>query len=151
MKKHVNLENITILDLLYILTKKYNGNTALQIQERGLMRKLSYDDLREKSVGVSSFLIKRGIEKATHIAILSENRPEWAIAFFGIISAACVTVPIDAKLSMKEITFILNDSGAKVLLVSGKFWDWVISQRKDFPNLEYIISFDPCKADGVFN
>ena len=149
MKKQVNLENITILDLLYVLTKKYNGKTALKIKEKKSMRQLSYDDLRERSVDVSAFLIKSGIEKGTHIAILSENRPEWAVAFFGIISAACVTVPIDAKLSINEISFILKDCGAQCIFVSAKFLDTILAHKQHFPHLKHIVSFDPTSTENV--
>ncbi len=149
MKRQVDLENITILDLLYILTKKYNGKPALQTKTKDGMQILTYDELRERSVGVSSFLIEKGIEPQTHIAILTENRPEWAIAFFGIISAACVTVPVDAKLSIKETLFILNDSQAKCLFVSKKFLDEILSHKEELPNLKYIICLDQCLKEGV--
>jgi long-chain acyl-CoA synthetase len=150
MRKQVNLENIGILDLLYILTKKYNGKAALQAKDGDILRKISYDGLREKSVGVSTFLIEKDIAKGTHIAILSENRPEWAITFFGIISAACVTIPIDAKLSIKEILFILNDSGAECIFVSGKFLDLICSQRNQIPKLRYLVCFDSHDKQDVF-
>ncbi len=149
MKKHVNLENVGILDLLYILTKKYNAKPALQIREDGKLKVVTYDDLRERSVAISTFLIEKQIPKGAHIAILSQNRPEWAIAFFGIISAACVTVPIDAKLSLKEITFILNDSGAEVLFVSGSFLDLIYPVRQEFKSLKYIVSFDCPDESGI--
>ncbi|MFA5272439.1 MAG: AMP-binding protein [Candidatus Omnitrophota bacterium] len=150
MKKHVNLENVGILDLLYILTKKYNQKSALQIKEEGVLRKITYDDLRERSVGVSTFLIEKQIQKGAHVAILTENRPEWAITFFGIMSAACVTVPIDAKLSLKEITFILNDSKAEVLFVSGDFIDLIYPVRNEFKNLKVIVCFEKTAYNDIF-
>jgi len=150
MKKRVNLENVTILDLLYILTKKYSRKPALQIKEKDRIRTITYDELRERSVAVSSFIIEKGIRERTPIAILSENRPEWAIAFFGIISSACITVPIDSKLSPKEIIFILNDCGAECIFTSGKFLNLIIENKKDkLPNIKYIISFDPSDKAGV--
>ncbi len=151
MKKHLNLDNVGILDLLYILTKKYNAKPALQIKKAGQLSAVTYDDLRERSVGVSTFLIEKQIPKGAHIAILSENRPEWAIAFFGIISAACVTVPIDAKLSLKEIIFILNDSKSECIFVSGDFAQIIISHRSEFPLLKHIVCFSKVEApDTVY-
>ena len=105
------------------------------------MRSISYDELREKSVGISSFLIEKNIPEGTHAAILTENRPEWAVAFFGIISSGCVTVPVDAKLSITEMLFILNDSGAKCLFTSKKFLNEILAQRDALPHLEYILCF----------
>jgi long-chain acyl-CoA synthetase len=149
MKKNVNLANITILDLLFILTKKYGSKPALQIKDDDGLRAVSYDDLRERSVGVSSFLIKNDIKPNSHIAILSENRPEWAIAFFGIISAACITIPVDAKLSAKEINFILSDSEAECICVSESFLKTVLELKNDLPRLKHIVCFDKCDDDNV--
>jgi len=150
MKKYINLENIGILDLLYILTKKYNAKPALQIKEDGKLRIISYDDLRERSVGVSTFLIDKQIPKGTHVAILSENRPEWAIAFFGIVSAACVTVPIDAKLSLKEMLFILNDSKSECIFVSEGFVKTVCEHKNELPLVKYVVCFSKTSIPGVF-
>jgi len=149
MKKQINLENVTILDLLYLLTKKYNGKPALQIKEKAGIRSLSYDELRENSVGVSSFIIEKDIREGTPIAILSENRPEWAVALFGIISAACVTVPIDAKLSLREILFILNDSKAECLFLSKKFLDQIVSHRHKLAHVKYLVCFDAPHGQDV--
>lgn len=149
MKKHVNLENVGILDLLYILTKKYNSRPALRIKEKGAMQVVSYDDLRERSVGVSTFLIDRQIPKGAHIAILSENRPEWAIAFFGIVSAACVTVPVDAKLSLREMLFIINDSQSQCVFVSGDFLETVYTHKNEIPLVKYIVCFSESQLEGV--
>lgn len=151
MRKEVNLENITILDLLYVLTKKYGGQPALQAKDKGKIVSISYDDLRQRSVDVSAFLIKNDIKPDAHIAILSENRPEWAAAFFGIISSACVTIPVDAKLSIKEVTFILNDSQSECLFVSKKWLDEILKNRDSFVHLKYIVSFDSCEKEGVIN
>ncbi|MDD4954898.1 MAG: AMP-binding protein [Candidatus Omnitrophica bacterium] len=150
MKKHVNIENVGILDLLYILTKKYNSKPALQIKEGGKLTKVSYDDLRERSVGASTFLIEKQIPKGAHIAILSENRPEWAIAFFGIISAACVTVPIDAKLSLREIFFILNDSKSECIFVSEDFVKTIYEHKNELPFVKHIICFGKTEIPGIF-
>ncbi len=150
MKKHVNLDNVGILDLLYILTKKYNQKAALQIKDKDTFRKITYDDLRERSVGVSMFLIDKQIQKGARVAILTHNRPEWAIAFFGTISAACITVPIDTKLSLKEITFILNDSGTEVLFVSIDFLKMIYPIRSEFKNLKVIVCFEKPEQNDVF-
>lgn len=151
MKRQVDLKNVTILDLLYILTKKYNGHPALQVKEKDVLRIITYDQLREQSVGVSTFLIEEAFGPQTPVALLTENRPEWAIAFFGIISAACITVPLDAKLSLKEITFILNDSGAQCIFLSGKFLDVILEHKDTFPHLKHIVCFDSHQKQGVFS
>ena len=150
MQKQVDLDNITILDFVYELTKKYGSNPALQVKDKNQIQTITYDELRERSVGASAFLIEKGVEPKSHIAILTENRPEWAISFFGIMSSACVTVPVDAKLSITETLFILNDSGAQVLFTSGKMLKAIMEVREQLPAIKHIVCMDPCEHEGVY-
>jgi len=55
------------------------------------------------------------------IGILSENRPEWPLAYLGILAAGKTVVPIDAALKIEEITRVINDAGLKALFVSPQF------------------------------
>lgn len=52
------------------------------------------------------------------MAILSENRPEWAIAYLAVASIGAINVPLDARLSREEVEKLLQDSGAKLILIS---------------------------------
>jgi long-chain acyl-CoA synthetase len=140
---------IDLLELIYTITKKYNTRPALQIKDKQGTISLTYDQLRERSVAFSAYLIKHNIGPQTHIAILSENRPQWAVAFFGIISAACVTIPIDAKLSMTEIIFILNNAKVECLVVSGKFFQQIALCRGQLPLVKNIFCFDSVESTDV--
>jgi len=145
MKKS-NLNNLTVVKLFETINKKYGDRTALQIKTRlGEFEKYSFKALGKRSIDVFSTLARLGIKKGDRIAILSESRPEWAIAFFGIISCAAVVVPLDVKLSEKEIQFILNDSQAKCLFVSGSYLHKVKKLRSVLPYIEKIILMDDIK------
>ncbi len=149
MAKEV-LENITIHDILEVINKKYGDVTALQIKEEGgNFRKLSYVELGRRAVDVSSALIKLGIEKYDRVAILSESRPEWAIACFGITACGAIIVPIDAKLGEKEVQFILNDSQAKCVFVSEKHFGTIDNSKTALPHIKNIITFDNVKHGDV--
>jgi len=137
------LKNITIMDILEAINKKYGRAPALRIIKPDTSSKeISYLKLGRRVVTVSSALIAFGVKKGDRVAILSENRPEWAIAFFGIISSAATTVPVDVKLSEKEIQFILNDSEAKCVFVSEKYLPIIDNLRDVLPHLERVIALD---------
>ena len=141
------LKNITIHDVLEVINKKYGDVTALQIKEKnGSYRKISYVNLGRRAVDVSSTLLKLGIEKGDRVAIFSESRPEWAIAAFGIISCGGIIVPIDVKLSEKEVQFILNDSQTKFICVSEKHIGVVNNLKAALPHIKDIIFFDDSDA-----
>lgn len=122
MNNNVDINNIgDIIEFLEKTNKKYGNKTALQIKDGQDYRKLSYIELGNKTIDVSSTLIKLKVQKGDRVAILSENRPEWVIAFFGIISCGAIVVPLDIKLKEKELTYILNDSGAEYVFASQNF------------------------------
>src|SRR5207237_309609 len=61
-----------------------------------------------------------GIKPGDRVALLSENRPEWSIADLAILSLGGVNVPIYTTQAVDQVEYILNDSGARVLFVSGR-------------------------------
>lgn len=137
------LKNITIKDILETINKKYGNKTALRIKnEDGSFREISYTKLGRRVVSISSVLINLGIKKGDRVAIFSENRPEWAAAYFGIITCGCVILPLDVKLTDAEIRFILNDSQAKCIFTSNGYITTIDRLRGSLPHLKNIILFD---------
>jgi len=137
------LLNVTIGDILETINKKYGNKTALRIKnDDGSFRDISYVKLGRRTVSISSVLINLGVNKGDRVAILSENRPEWATAYFGIMSCGGTILPVDVKLADAEIRFILNDSEAKCIFLSGKYLDTIDRLRNDLPHLKNVILFD---------
>lgn len=112
-----------ILELLEEAKRNYSTKAALQITSQGNVRKLTYRELGQRVIRVSSRLIESGIRYSDTVAILSENRPEWAIAFFGILASGAIAVPLDTRLKGKELEYILNHSKVRAAFVSGRHLD----------------------------
>jgi len=95
-------------------------------------------------------LFAAGIQPKDRVALISENRPEWSIADLAILSLGAVTVPLYTTQAVEQIEFILKDSGARALVVSG---GRVLKHaRKGFEKLEqieHVIVFDPDKAPDL--
>src|SRR5919109_3373294 len=79
---------------------------------------ISARELYRDAVGISRALTSWGIRKGDRIAILSENRPEWATAEFGTLLIGGVVVPIYSTLTAEQSAFMLADSAARVAFVS---------------------------------
>jgi len=79
---------------------------------------ISSAELYRNVVGMARALASWGIGKGDRVAILSENRPEWTITDFAILSLGAVTVPIYSTQTSEQTAFILNDSGARLIAVS---------------------------------
>jgi len=95
-------------------------------------------------------LAELGMHRGDRIALISENRPEWSIVDFAILSIGAITVPIYTTQSVDQIQFILKDSGARALLISG---GRVLKRaREGFESseqLENVIVFDSESAEGL--
>lgn len=79
---------------------------------------ISCAELHASVIKVAAALESWGIRKGERVAILSENRPEWAIADFACLASGIVDVPIYPTLTAQQAAYILRDSGARAAFVS---------------------------------
>jgi acyl-CoA synthetase (AMP-forming)/AMP-acid ligase II len=101
-------------------------------------REFSYAQLDTMANGVARALGRRGLSRGDRVAILSANRTEYLAAYYGIMRAGFVAVPVNFKFPRQTIHFILRDCGAKLV-----FCDQ--ARRADCPEGLPVVSFG---ADG---
>ena len=80
----------------------------------------TFTQFRDKCLQLSGTLSTFGINADDKVAILSENMPNWAIAFFAITASGRIAVPMLPELSPNEVENILSHSDAKAIFVSSK-------------------------------
>ena len=116
---------------------------AARSKRDGQWLDLSYPDLANRVQDLSLGLQELGIRPGDRVAILSENRPEWAIADYACLTARCTDVPIYPTLPPKQVEYCLCDSGAVAVFVSTRHQlDKLHSIRVRVPALRHIIAFD---------
>src|ERR1700719_3820339 len=77
-------------------------------------REFTFAQLDAMANGVARALVKRGLQRGDRIALLAANRAEYIAAYYGIMRAGCIAVPVNFKFPRATIHFIIRDSGAKL-------------------------------------
>lgn len=95
---------------------RFGDSGAVYLGERCLV---TWNELRDRSLRLAASL-RRSHEPGTRIAVASENRPEIIELFYAVWAAECVVVPVNFKLHPREMTQILEDSGAAAVFASPK-------------------------------
>jgi long-chain acyl-CoA synthetase len=107
----------TLVDIFFQIVER--DQPRVMLYERGSeWLAISSSSLYRRVMGVVQALRQRGITRGDRVAILAENRPEWAIADFAILLVGGATVPIYATLTGEQISFLLRHSGARTAFVS---------------------------------
>ena len=124
---------------------------ATRVRREGRWVELSYRELAERVQAASLGLRELGLADGDRVAILSENRPEWAITDFACLAARCTDVPIYPTLPARQVDYILRDSGAVAVLVSSVAQlEKILAIRAQLPALRHVIAFDAdARAPGV--
>ena len=131
----------TLNDILLSVYQRSRDRVMLHRQDPG-WTPISSAELYRNVVGVARALESWGIRKGDRVAILSENRPEWTITDFAVLSLGAVVVPIYSTQTAEQTSFILNHSGARVVAVSTKTQlEKVLAVRQQTP-LEQILVMD---------
>ncbi|HEV8123435.1 MAG TPA: long-chain fatty acid--CoA ligase [Gemmatimonadales bacterium] len=134
----------TLTDLFFQAIERFGQRpVAMRSKLSGAWVDVSYAELLDKVRDFSFGLRELGIKPGGHVAILSENRPEWAIADYACLAAGAADVSIYPTLPSRQIEYILRDSESVAVCVSTPDQlKKIVDIRAGLPLLEHIIAFD---------
>jgi long-chain acyl-CoA synthetase len=134
--------------LLFETVERYHKPDALLFRVDGHWQPISHDTLLTRARHVALGLADLGQGPADRVAILSENRPEWAIADWGTLTAGQTNVPVYPTLTAAQTAYILRDAAVTAAFVSTRDQARKLASiRAELPALRHVVSFDP--AAGV--
>ena len=113
-----DIDRFTIPELVEKSSRRYAGRPALSMVGS---RPVMYEELEPRSRKVSALLALLGAKAGDRVALISENRPEWGLAYFGLSRLGCVAVPILTDFTAEQIGNILEHSESRIVLVSQRF------------------------------
>jgi long-chain acyl-CoA synthetase len=108
----------TLCDIFYESVERYRKPDHLRYKKDGTWRDVSSDAFRAAVEEISLGLRALGVDRGDRVAILGENRPEWAFADLATLCAGAVDAPIYSTLTPAQVLYILRDSESKAIFVS---------------------------------
>ena len=133
----------TLTELFFRAIDRFDKPDALQVKIGGRFEPISHRTIVERVRHLSFALADVGARPGDRVAILSENRPEWAIADYACLTSQLTDVAVYPTLPAAQIEYILKDSGAVAVFLSGREQALkVASIRDNLPALKCVISFE---------
>jgi long-chain acyl-CoA synthetase len=110
----------------------------------GIWQNLTWADYWEHIQLVGHALVALGVDAGDRVAIHSENRPEWLFGDLGTVAIRGITVGLYPTNPSAEVRYLLQDSGARVLLAEDQEQvDKALDVVDDCPDLDWIVYLEP--------
>ncbi len=137
----------TVTELFQNLVKKYENSTktafAFKPSHGEGYKAITWDSVKDDVTAVASYLLEQGVEKGERVAILSENRYEWAVVDLAIQMIGAINVSLYSTLPAHQCEYILQNSEAKILFVStGIQLKKATEVFENCSNLKQVVAFD---------
>jgi long-chain acyl-CoA synthetase len=140
----------TLNQLFFESVERHDKPDAMLAKVAGVYEPISHARLAERVRHVAFGLQGLGVAPGAHVALLSENRPEWAIADYACLTAGMPSVPIYPTLPADQVAFPLADSAAVAIFVSTEGQARKVAACRDrLPALRHVIGFGDTAWPGV--
>jgi long-chain acyl-CoA synthetase len=115
------LEHFDNLVSLFLTRAEEKGDAPfLWAKREGDWRSTSWAEAARQVAALATSLKRIGLQPGDRVALVSENRPEWLISDLAIMAAGCVTVPTYTTNTTRDHAYILENSGARAVIVSNQ-------------------------------
>ncbi|HWR36923.1 MAG TPA: long-chain fatty acid--CoA ligase [Clostridia bacterium] len=131
----------TLNDIFYAVVER-DCERVMVTRENGAWRSISSSEFYKSVVGAAHALQSWGVGRGDRIAILSENRPEWAIADFATLLIGAAVVPIYSTLTGEQAAYLLRHSGARIAFVSTQAQLEKLEAIRSQTHIDRIIAMD---------
>jgi long-chain acyl-CoA synthetase len=136
------------LNDIFFAAVEHKLDRMMLYRENGQWRPISSQEFSSKVMGVAQTLFEWGIRKGDRVAILSENRPEWATTDAAILLLGAVTVPLYTTLTADQTAFAIRDSGCRAIFLSSDQQLRKIVPVLTQTNLEKVVVMDRVEFTG---
>ncbi|MBM3547207.1 MAG: long-chain fatty acid--CoA ligase [Alphaproteobacteria bacterium] len=141
----MNLDTVQNLPLLFFERARTHGDKPFLWRKiDGIYRPLTWAEVARQVNLLSRALRARGLQAGDRVALISENRPEWMMADLAVMAAGGITVPAYTTNTVDDHRYILDNSGAKAVIVStAKLAQRVVPAASRAPSVEFLVAMEP--------
>jgi long-chain acyl-CoA synthetase len=126
-----------------MLVHHFLENSAKRLPEKVALicddQRLTYREINSLADQFAAALVNMGVRRQDRIVIFLDNSAESVISLFGILKAGAIFIMVNPTMKSKKLNYILNDSGARVLITHTNKTRIVKEAINDVPDLEHII------------
>jgi long-chain acyl-CoA synthetase len=109
---------IDLIDLFNASTANFADRVAVQLHSGQITERYTYRELGERALRAAAALTSMGVGPSRPVLLVSENRPQWSMAYFGVIKAHGIPVLIDRHASPDHIAEVARATGARHIILS---------------------------------
>src|SRR5208283_3087141 len=137
--QHMNIP-LTPMRFLRYAQQQFPQRTAAVCGEE----RFTYAQFAERASKLAGALRKMGVQPGDRVAFLGANCHRLLEAYYGVLEAGAVLLPLNIRLSSGELAYILNDAGATILFVEKQFVGLVESFHREIPTVKVF-----CQLEGA--
>jgi long-chain acyl-CoA synthetase len=132
----------TLTDIYKQSTASFGPRDFLGEKVSGAWKWMTYSRFASLVDDLRAGLAQSGVQRGDRVAVISDNKPEWAVACYATYTLGGAYVPMYEAQQPYDWNYILKDSGAKVVFVANEhIASQIESMRDDLPKLERVIRF----------
>jgi long-chain acyl-CoA synthetase len=136
----------TVNELFFRVAAAGNPRAILWQDELGRWRPISSDNLYQRVRALGKALLEWGAQKGDRIALIGENRWEWAVSDFATLAIGTANVPIYPTLTGEQMAGLIQDAGCRIAIVSTRQQYEKLAAVRGKTKLERIVIMDSVGA-----
>lgn len=133
----------TINELFIRAMEEHQKPDAFLTRSEGQYHGIASAEVLTKVAALAQAFAEMGVGLGDRVAVLSENRLEWALTDYAILGLGAVTVPLYSTLLDGDVEYLLHDSGSKGIIVSTRDQlKKVLAVRSRVADLKFVVAMD---------
>jgi long-chain acyl-CoA synthetase len=138
------------LPLMMRARAKNTPDTIIQYYKNreGKYRSTVYQQFYEDACFVAAGLLELGVKRGDRIGLIADNRQEWMLSDFGVMSIGAIDVPRGCDITVQELVYILGFTGCEITFTENQKQALkILSCRNELPVLKTLITYDPVDSE----